>query len=122
MIISFLRAKQTVLTYLIALFDYRTSPVARLSLVALAIYVLSPFDIIPDFIPLFGLLDELIIAPLVISFSKRFIDAHVLQEAECKAKAYSGILNWILFALVFLILLWLGLMIWLVVVTIRYLT
>ena len=49
-------------------------------------YALSPIDLIPDFIPVFGFLDDLLIVPAGITLSIRLIPASVLQE--CRAKAF----------------------------------
>lgn len=47
-------------------------------------YLLSPIDLIPDFIPVLGLLDDLIIVPILIAISIKLIPAIVLQEAREK--------------------------------------
>ena len=49
------------------------------------LYFLSPIDLIPDFIPLLGQLDDLIIVPLFIALSIRFISQEVF--ADCKTQA-----------------------------------
>lgn len=46
-----------------ALADPRTGWLARLVLVLVLAYALSPIDLIPDFIPVIGLLDDLVIVP-----------------------------------------------------------
>jgi uncharacterized membrane protein YkvA (DUF1232 family) len=48
-------------------------------------YALSPIDLIPDFIPVLGYLDDLILIPLGISLAIRMIPAHVLEESRAQA-------------------------------------
>ena len=48
-------------------------------------YALSPIDLIPDFIPVLGYLDDLIILPAMVALTVRLIPATVM--AECRAEA-----------------------------------
>lgn len=48
-------------------------------------YALSPIDLIPDFIPLLGYLDDIILLPLMISLCLKLIPADILQECEKEA-------------------------------------
>jgi uncharacterized membrane protein YkvA (DUF1232 family) len=50
-----------------------------------AAYALSPVDLIPDFIPVLGLLDDLIIVPLGIALLLHLVPADVM--AECRTDA-----------------------------------
>ena len=65
--------------------DPRTPTAARLLGVALAAYALSPIDLIPDFIPVLGYLDELILLPAGIWLCLRLIPAPVLAAARAAA-------------------------------------
>jgi uncharacterized membrane protein YkvA (DUF1232 family) len=49
-------------------------------------YALSPIDLIPDFIPVLGYLDDLVLVPLGVALVVRLIPADVL--AECRARAH----------------------------------
>lgn len=60
--------------------DPRTPRKARWWLIGLAIYVLSPIDPIPDFIPVIGYLDEIVVVPLVLRHVRRMIPADVWDE------------------------------------------
>ena len=51
-------------------------------------YALSPIDLIPDFIPVLGYLDDLILVPLGIWLALRAIPRHVLDESRRKADAW----------------------------------
>ena len=48
-------------------------------------YVLSPIDFIPDFIPVFGLLDDIIIVPALIALFVRLIPAKVFEDCRKEA-------------------------------------
>ena len=60
--------------------DPRTPRAARWLLLGLAIYVASPIDPIPDFIPLIGHLDEVIIVPLVLVRIRRLVPPEVWAD------------------------------------------
>lgn len=64
----------------------RETPWTAKVLAALTIgYALSPIDLIPDFIPVLGYLDDLIILPALVALTVRLIPAEVL--AACRAEA-----------------------------------
>ena len=48
-------------------------------------YALSPIDLIPDFVPILGYLDDLILIPLGIALALRMVPRPVLEE--CRARA-----------------------------------
>ncbi len=52
----------------------------KLAAAAIAAYALSPIDLIPDFIPVLGYLDEVIILPVAIALVIRMIPASLLAE------------------------------------------
>ena len=51
-------------------------------------YFLSPIDLIPDFIPVIGYLDELVLLPVCISLILRMVPAPVLSESRARAAAW----------------------------------
>ena len=53
-------------------------------------YALSPIDLIPDFIPVLGYLDDLVIVPLGIWAVVKMIPADVMAEHRATAQAQSG--------------------------------
>ena len=55
--------------------------------IAVAAYALSPIDLIPDFIPVLGYLDDLIIVPLGIALVVRLIPSDVMAEHRTQAAA-----------------------------------
>jgi uncharacterized membrane protein YkvA (DUF1232 family) len=82
---------------------------------AVAAYALSPIDLIPDFIPVLGYLDDLLIVPLGLTLVIRLLPADVLAESRKKANALlSRPTSYI--AAMFMVGIWLlcllGLMVW----------
>jgi uncharacterized membrane protein YkvA (DUF1232 family) len=65
--------------------DPRVPWYAKALAVAVAGYALSPIDLIPDFIPIIGYLDELILLPLGIWLVVSFIPHEVMVEYRAKA-------------------------------------
>ena len=57
----------------------------RLLAILVAAYALSPIDLIPDFIPVLGLLDDVVLLPLAIVVAVKLVPAEVM--AECRARA-----------------------------------
>lgn len=87
--------------------DPRTPWYAKALLLLILAYALSPIDLIPDFIPLLGLLDDLILLPVAIYGVLKLIPDQVLNDATLKADSYSWKKerNW--FGLLLIVLLWL---------------
>ena len=79
------RLRRDILTLWFAGRDPATPLVAKLLALALAAYAFSPIDLIPDFIPVIGFLDEMILLPLGIALCVRLIPAPVL--AVCRERA-----------------------------------
>lgn len=67
--------------------DPRVPLLAKLAALAIAVYALSPIDLIPDFIPLLGYLDELILLPLAIWLVLKLIPPDLLAEHRAAAAA-----------------------------------
>lgn len=65
--------------------DPRVSWLTKLFIALLVAYILSPVDLIPDFIPVLGYLDDLIIVPVGITIALRMIPEPVVTEAKAKA-------------------------------------
>ncbi|MEJ7779793.1 MAG: YkvA family protein [Daejeonella sp.] len=72
---------------MIAYKDKRTPVLAKILIGITVGYLLSPIDLIPDFIPVLGLLDDLIIVPLLIALSIKLIPESVLNDARKAIKS-----------------------------------
>lgn len=88
--------------------DPETPFLAKLVALLVAAYAISPIDLIPDFIPVFGYLDDLILVPLGIMLVLRLVPTEVMQRCRLQADAMSQKPSSYIAALVFIIV-WLGL-------------
>lgn len=64
---------------------------AKLLVAAIVAYALSPIDLIPDFIPIVGYLDDLVLIPMGIALAVKLVPSSVL--AECRARAQASMAN-----------------------------
>ena len=118
------RLKRQVWSLWLAMKDPRTPFRARLVIVVTVAYALSPIDFIPDFIPVLGYLDDLIILPGLIVLAIRLIPKDVMASARREAwkrlasgervKSKAGAAAAALFILV-----WLAVIAWLVSLFLR---
>ncbi len=63
-----------------AMRDNRTPWLAKLFVVFILAYIISPIDIIPDFIPVLGLLDEAILIPIALAVVFKMIPEPVKEK------------------------------------------
>ena len=80
------RIRRDVVAVYFAARDPRTPLIVRILAIAVAAYALSPIDLIPDFIPVLGYLDDLIIVPLGLMIVIRLLPPEVLESARVKAE------------------------------------
>jgi uncharacterized membrane protein YkvA (DUF1232 family) len=83
--------------------------VCEISALCVVAYALSPIDLIPDFIPVLGYLDDPILVPIGIALTIKMIPADVLAECRAKAQtrmAQDKLLGWVGAAVI--IAIWLG--------------
>jgi uncharacterized membrane protein YkvA (DUF1232 family) len=97
--------------------DRRVPTPARLFGLVIAAYALSPIDLIPDFVPVLGLLDDLILIPLGVWLFLKMVPAAVYEGHRATAEAAShrpvsraGAVAIILLWLAALV--WIGLLLW----------
>ncbi len=81
--------KQNVTLLWLAARDPRTPLAAKLLAGFIAAYALSPIDLIPDFIPVLGLLDDLLLVPAGIWLALRLIPAGLRDELRQAAVAHA---------------------------------
>lgn len=79
--------KTDVLVVFFAARDPLAPLLLRLAALAVAAYALSPIDLIPDFIPVLGLLDDLLLVPLGLWLVLRWMPPDVLERARLRAHA-----------------------------------
>jgi len=78
--------KSEVLAVFLAARHPRTPWYAKLLLVAIVAYAVSPIDLIPDFIPVLGFVDDIILLPFAIAFAVKLIPADVMEECRARAR------------------------------------
>ncbi|MDV6374498.1 YkvA family protein [Deinococcus arenicola] len=100
------------LSLLFAVWDARTPMTARLGAVLALAYALSPIDLIPDAIPVFGLGDDLLVVPAILVLAARLLPAPVLFSARARSTALQRRLPWLLPALGISLILGLILLAW----------
>ena len=91
--------------------DPRTPWYARALAMALAAYALSPIDLIPDFIPVLGYVDDMVLLPALIWLTVKLLPPEVLAECRGQADAWmqaNGAKPRSRFGMVLIVLVWLG--------------
>ena len=71
--------------------DPRTPWYAKLLVAGIVAYAFSPIDLIPDFVPVLGYLDDLVLIPMGIALAIKLVPHQVL--ADCRARAQQTIQN-----------------------------
>ncbi len=78
--------KKEILALYYAYKDPQLSLLPKILIICTVAYALSPIDLIPDFIPILGYLDDLIILPLLISISIKLIPVEIMEVSREKAE------------------------------------
>ena len=86
--------------------DPRAPRAPKVLAFAVLAYALSPIDLIPDFIPVLGLLDDLILLPLGVALVIWLVPALLWQEMLAKADIFQGRLPKMLTGLLLVLLVW----------------
>ena len=92
--------------------DPRTPWYAKALIFFVVAHTFSPIDLIPDFIPVLGYLDDLIITPLGIALAVRLIPPEVMQEARSAVTSRSVDRGIGKIGMVIILLVWILAIIW----------
>jgi uncharacterized membrane protein YkvA (DUF1232 family) len=76
--------KREIVPIYYAMLDKRTPIIAKVLAGVTIGYMLSPIDLIPDFVPILGLLDDLILVPILIKLTLHFIPKELINEIKNK--------------------------------------
>jgi uncharacterized membrane protein YkvA (DUF1232 family) len=87
--------------------DPRTPWYAKAFVAGVIAYALSPIDLIPDFIPILGYLDDLLLLPLGIYIAIKLIPPEVLMDCRARADELGGVLPRSWKAALLIVVLWL---------------
>ena len=79
--------KRELKVYRLLLGDGRTPMLARVLLAIAVFYTVSPVDLIPDFIPIIGILDDIIIVPGLVIIVLKLIPKELVEDCRLRAAA-----------------------------------
>ena len=82
--------KRDVIALYLAIRDPRVPWYAKAVAACVAAYALSPIDLIPDFIPVLGYLDELVVLPLGILLAAKLVPQEIMAELRAEAEGKRG--------------------------------
>ncbi|MEF8682467.1 UNVERIFIED_CONTAM: YkvA family protein [Bacillus cereus] len=105
--------KKQILVLYLAYRDERVPWYAKLFTMLVVAYAFSPIDLIPDFIPILGYLDDLILVPLGVYLALKLIPKEVLEDCKRKVEERQTISkpkNWI--TGIIIITLWILVFVW----------
>lgn len=80
----FYRFKKYAKIYWLLFKDPKTPKISKIMVLAALVYLIWPFDLIPDIIPFAGLIDEIIIIPLLFYIATKFIPKSVVEDNKRK--------------------------------------
>jgi uncharacterized membrane protein YkvA (DUF1232 family) len=108
------RLKRELHALWLAYSDPRTPWLARLLIVCIVAYALSPIDLIPDPIPIIGHLDDLILLPLGIALAIRMIPDSVMTDCRERARqvSFDRPSHWKWIGTGFIVIVWLSIAVW----------
>lgn len=111
--------KRQIFTLYFACKDERVPWHVKVFTACVVAYAFSPIDIIPDFIPILGYLDDVILVPIGVMIALKMIPKNVLADCEVKAEEMmknGKPKNWIVGSLI--VMIWVLIIIWLLYILI----
>ena len=112
-ILTFLKIFRYDLVVMLIALRHRDTPRRVKGLLAAAvIYLLSPVDLIPDTIPLLGILDDAVIVPAAVCGLTRMLPGHVRHDAEVQAERIMRYVPVMMILASLVVLTWLGLLVY----------
>lgn len=104
--------RRDIVVMLLAVFHKDTPKKVRGLMLMAILYLLSPIDILPDSIPLMGVVDDMVIVPTAVYGLMKLLPVHVRQSSEDKASYVIRHGAAVVLAASGVVILWLGLVIW----------
>ena len=80
------KLKKDIPTIFLALKDKDTPVLAKIFASITVVYALSPIDLVPDFIPILGYLDDIILLPMLIALTLKFIPTDIIEKKRREAE------------------------------------
>jgi len=80
--------KNNVYILYLALRHPQTPPITKVLVGLIVAYTISPIDLLPDFIPFLGYVDEIILIPLILSVAYRLLPGGILNECRLLARRH----------------------------------
>jgi uncharacterized membrane protein YkvA (DUF1232 family) len=108
--------KQDVLILWFATKNPNTPWAPKVICIFIVAYALSPIDLIPDFIPILGFVDDLLLMPFLIWLAVRLIPTVIIQESRIQADKWliqnqskpKSNLGFLIVAVIWLLMMWLA--------------
>jgi uncharacterized membrane protein YkvA (DUF1232 family) len=108
------RLRDDIYVVWLAFGDRRTPWYAKMLVAVVVAYAVSPVDLIPDFIPVLGYIDDLVLVPVGVYLALKTIPREVVEE--CRRKARSSVIpgkyRWLVPTII--ILIWLLVIYWII--------
>jgi uncharacterized membrane protein YkvA (DUF1232 family) len=83
---SRLKLLREIRLYALIIKDPRTPRLAKILLGLAVFYALSPFDLIPDFIPVIGHLDDMILVPAIVFIALKLVPKEIIENYKTKVQ------------------------------------